>query len=371
MKQQCEYCLKNIEINTSLSMAGHLARCKVWNEKRKKILQGVSKEFLYEHHIIKNMAIWEISKMLGLKHVRELNELLKQYNIPQQTFFNCKQLKQKRKQKIKQTNNQKYNCDFGLSNKKVRQKIKKTCLKKYGVENVFASDEIKQIIEKVSFERYGSKTAISSPIIREKTKNTILTRYGVDNVFKIPKIIEEIKEKKLKSEKNQSRTSIKANRLFSYLYGCLLNTSLKTQIYYAGLNKEFGKKFTNDYFYYDFVLSRLKFCVEYNGSYYHADPRVYKSNFKIHGIEAKNIWEKDKIKIQSLFKLKFDIWIIWENDFENATDFYVLQILWRIYYLSNHPNAPRIIFESNIERDNIIYRTHNFIWEQKHRQISH
>ena len=373
--EKCIYCFNDVKINTPISMAGHLARCKVWNEKRKKILQSVTKEFLYEHHVVKSITVWEISKMLGLKHTRELKDLLKKFDIPYSNFFNNKQIKQRTKEKRKATNREIYGCDFGLSNKKVRQKIEKTCLKKYGVKNVFASDEIKRIIEQVSFEKYGTKYASSSPIIREKVKNTLISKYGVDSVMKVPEIKKLISEKRQKT--GYSPTSKNAEILFSYLYACL-KERYKKEIYYLSLNeelslnknfsfssnnKEFGKKFGDDYFYYDFVLSELKFCVEYNGDYYHCNPRIYKPDFKMRNFTAKEIWEKDVLKLQPLHKLGFDVWIIWESDYIHATDFYIFQILWRINYLSNHPNAPRIIFESNIERDNKTYRTQNFIWE--------
>ena len=110
----------------------------------------------------------------------------------------CSQLDPVTKNKIKQTNLQKYGCECvfqndniktkiqdsihkhfgeaGLANKSIinkryetklkrygdanynnREKVKQTCLKKYGAENVFASEYGKQKIKKTKLDRYGDE----------------------------------------------------------------------------------------------------------------------------------------------------------------------------------------------------------------------
>ena len=55
---------------------------------------------------------------------------------------------------------------------------------------------------------------------------------------------------------------------------------------------------------------------------YHAKPTLYKENdipikFKGNYLTAKDIWEKDKIKANIAIENKFDILIIWEDEYKN------------------------------------------------------
>lgn len=72
------------------------------------------------------------------------------------------------------------------------EKYKQTCLRRYGVENIFQLEEIKNKIFETNTEKYGFKSFNQSPQSKEKYKQTCLRKYGVENVSQI----EEIKKKK-------------------------------------------------------------------------------------------------------------------------------------------------------------------------------
>ena len=56
--------------------------------------------------------------------------------------------------------------------------------------------------------------------------------------------------------------------------------------------------------------------IEFNGDYWHCNPRVYDSDKIIIGNRtAKDIWEKDKKKIQTAIDLGYRVMIVWECDF--------------------------------------------------------
>lgn len=98
-----------------------------------------------------------------------------------------------------------------------------------------------------------------------------------------------------------------------------MNDEDKKHTYFKELNKEFGKYTKEKYYYYDFVLSNKKKCIEFNGTYWHRDPRVYEENSIVKQVNktAKEIWKSDKIKIDVLKKFDFKILIIWELDYKN------------------------------------------------------
>jgi G:T-mismatch repair DNA endonuclease (very short patch repair protein) len=69
-------------------------------------------------------------------------------------------------------------------------------------------------------------------------------------------------------------------------------------------------------FAYDFVLEKK--VIEFNGDYWHCNPKLYKENFfnKSKQMFAKDIWNYDKIKMNSIENLGYESLIIWENDYK-------------------------------------------------------
>lgn len=351
MFEICKYCRKKVEIKCSRSMQGHLGVCRVWKEKKKQILSLVTKQFLISEHIEKGKSLNEICSDIGLRKTDSLIKKLKEYNLPHLKYNTSKKHKQRRIELAKKTSKKKYGYEFHLTRgSKIREKLEDNLMTKYGVNSVFALDFVKEKIAKGHLEKYGCENAIASPIIREKIKQTNIIKYGVENVFQDKQIIEKIKNKKLLKPKFQN--SFRSQRMFTFLYYCLKETTdLGNHIYYATLNKEYGKKFNNRYCFYDFVVSSIKFCIEYHGSYWHADPKIYTEEDIVYETKVKEIWKKDKEKNELLMNLGFEVWVIWENDFEYATDLYFYQICRRIKEIEKNKNQRRIFFESNIKSD--------------------
>jgi len=61
-----------------------------------------------------------------------------------------------------------------------KNKLKETNLERYGVENIFQNEKIKKIIKKTNLERYGVENVMSLEHIKQKIKETNLERYGVE-----------------------------------------------------------------------------------------------------------------------------------------------------------------------------------------------
>lgn len=75
------------------------------------------------------------------------------------------------------------------------------------------------------------------------------------------------------------------------------------------------------YYAYDFLLDK-KIIIEYNGRYWHCDPRFYKEDYW-HSKKkqfASQIWEKDKKKRDLAENLGYKLIVLWEDDIKKLTD---------------------------------------------------
>jgi G:T-mismatch repair DNA endonuclease (very short patch repair protein) len=104
-------------------------------------------------------------------------------------------------------------------------------------------------------------------------------------------------------------------------------------IFYSNLNTEFGK-YNNEiksYYKYDFVVENIKFCVEFNGDIYHANPRTYRPDdvprFRGNLKTAKEIWDYDRRKISFLESLGFQVIIVWWSDYVNDKEATIRKVL--------------------------------------------
>jgi predicted nucleotidyltransferase len=91
--------------------------------------------------------------------------------------------------------------------------------------------------------------------------------------------------------------------------------------YFHPKNKEFGKysKTLKKYVLFDYVISKLNLCIEFNGDCFHANPALYKKddfpNPFQKNLTSEDIWKYDEIKNGELINIGYDIIIIWESDY--------------------------------------------------------
>lgn len=113
----------------------------------------------------------------------------------------CKNLDKKLKEKIKNTNEQRYG-GTGFASQELAIKGKETCLRLYGNKNYNNYDQI----IKTCLERYGVDNPSKSDIIKIKRENTKLERYG-DKYFNNIEKIQETKIKKYNDKNYNNRKS--------------------------------------------------------------------------------------------------------------------------------------------------------------------
>lgn len=73
---------------------------------------------------------------------------------------------------------------------------------------------------------------------------------------------------------------------------------------------------------YDFFIPKLNLVIEYNGDYWHCNPKIYSNNYfnKKKNMYAQEIWEYDKHKLQLCEKYNYTLEVIWEDDFKCDND---------------------------------------------------
>lgn len=92
------------------------------------------------------------------------------------------------------------------------------------------------------------------------------------------------------------------------------------KLYFALHNGEYCLTFDNSFFRYDFTdLNSMK-IIEYNGDDYHANPKKYLAednpNPFRRELTAKEIWDKDKIKIELAKTEGLETLVVWDSEYK-------------------------------------------------------
>ena len=109
--------------------------------------------------------------------------------------------------------------------------------------------------------------------------------------------------------------------LFWGIYNCMPQI-LKDHCHFNDLNGEYFLVDVKNkqHYLYDFVISNIKFCIEFNGDNFHANPLIYKETdtpnpFNKDQISSQ-IWFNDEKKIRRLKEERdYDTFIVWESEY--------------------------------------------------------
>jgi len=79
-------------------------------------------------------------------------------------------------------------------------------------------------------------------------------------------------------------------------------------------------KISKQNYFYDFVISSpIKIVIEFNGDFWHANPKTHHKDDLVkipkNHMTAETIWEKEKIKLNCIKRCGFDVLVIWESDY--------------------------------------------------------
>lgn len=189
---------------------------------------------------------------------------------------------------------------------------------------------------KKCIERYGEKDGLirwhsyCEKQAYTNTKEYFVEKYGKEDGTK--KFIEYNKQKgKANSAKHYSilfgitldeAAQFIINRQ-SFNYSSLLEKEFTTmleqqvgELDYTSLKKPFGKwsNELNSYVIYD--IKHGDCVIEFNGDYWHANPKLYEATDLIRGTTVEKIWHKDEIKIKIAEDSGFRVMVVWESEFK-------------------------------------------------------
>lgn len=84
----------------------------------------------------------------------------------------------------------------------------------------------------------------------------------------------------------------------------------------SSINKPFGKwsEYLDTYVVYD--IKHKNCIIEFNGDYWHGNPKIYKDDAVIRGTLVKNIQARDYLKLKTVEDLGFRTLVIWESDYK-------------------------------------------------------
>ena len=200
-------------------------------------------------------------------------------------------------------------------------------IKKYGVEEGtkrFNSYCKKQSVAGVKLEYFVEKYGtIEGEIIYKKVNDSkklvlsnFIKKYGPEEGTK------RFNNYKEKLERNVFSYSKQSQELFWYLFKNMTNEEDKQNTYFAELNFEKSINHNDSLYFLDFCIANKKIIIEYNGDYWHANPKKYNNtdilkfpNKQV--ISVEELHNRDKKRIDTLTKLGYKVYTVWEDDFIN------------------------------------------------------
>jgi len=213
-----------------------------------------------------------------------------------------------------------------------RKQWEERLFKEEGITNVFQRDSVKEQIKKTLIENYGTSVPYRCEEIKEKGRQTSIERYGYDHWMKNPEkfkwFIDYMTEKlgykpTLHNNYVNNNHGIPYSKPHKICSQILQDNNIDFEIEFRlKMKDDLFEEGMNKYYYeYDIKINNSNKLIEVNGDYYHANPIKYKENdiliFFGKEVSVKNIWNKDKCKIDFAKKCKYSILVIWEYDISN------------------------------------------------------
>lgn len=168
-----------------------------------------------------------------------------------------------------------------------------------------------------SIEKYGE---INGKIRHENFLNKIkhteynyIKRFGqVEGLTRYNNYIQKMVNRFLKGYSKISQ------KLFFKIYENLKYDTIK----FAALNGEYFVSKGENFYLLDFFDSSINKCIEFNGDYWHANPKKYKETDYISAthLHAKDIWRRDQERLDFLRKNNIQVLSIWESDYIDNPD---------------------------------------------------
>jgi len=207
-------------------------------------------------------------------------------------------------------------------------KRESTCLERYGKTNPSQLAEVKAKKAATFTEHYGVDNVWKTQEFKDGLDGYYMAKYGVGySDFQIgrasrvwenksPEARAAWLEKSLLSEQCRSRNM--CNRDGAHISKA--ETRISDLLTEMGVTHErqLCLKRGQKRFYYDLHIPSLNLVIEFNGDYWHANPSLYQADdiipFSFAGVCAKDIWEKDRVKLDWAREKGYRVCVIWEQE---------------------------------------------------------
>lgn len=202
-------------------------------------------------------------------------------------------------------------------------KLEETCIKKYGTKNVLSEGSFgRRKRDGSMLDKYGVINFYQAPNFLETVEKTIKDRYGLTRFEWRSKIHKDIWEKKTPEERlDWLSKSILNAKVFNH--SSKLELSIVDFLVNNGFEIETQfriKKTQGNFWFYDIRLKDSNILIEVNGTFWHADPRIYVATDLVgkKGKLAKDIWKHDLEKYNAAKQAGFKVIYLWELDILEA-----------------------------------------------------
>ena len=217
--------------------------------------------------------------------------------------------------KQKQTCLERYGVENISQVEFIRDKVKDTCLEKYGVENVNQDPQVKEKIKQTSMSKYGVKSVLCLPEIHEISQQSILNKYGVTSTFRLSEVQEKIKQNNIKKYgvANVAKLAVIKGKIYqTKKKNSTFNTSAIEERFYVELLKYFSsdnivRQYKEIRYPYccDFYIKSLDLFIELNMTWSHG-PNKFDANNKDDLILLER-WQ-EKAKNSRYYKKAIETW---------------------------------------------------------------
>lgn len=113
-----------------------------------------------------------------------------------------------------------------------------------------------------------------------------------------------------------------------------LEKALGFNLEYSTFSKPFGKwsKYLNGYVVFD--IKHNDCIIEFNGDYWHANPKIYKDDVIIRGKKASYIQERDKLKLLTATDMGYRTLTVWEKEYKENKENIINEV---VKWMQNGP----------------------------------
>ena len=222
------------------------------------------------------------------------------------------------KEKIKQTNVKKYGCEYPLQNENIRKKQEQTSLLHFGVKFPNQSKEIINKRIETNLHRYGCVCTLTNIDIMKKSYNTKLERYGNGDYVNVEKT-KKTKLERYGDENYNNSVKISESLLSKDVQQKMYTTRKKNksfntskiekdiETYLNNNNIKYIRQYKSDLYPFncDFYLFDYDLYIEIQGTWTHGKHPF--DQYNVDDLKTLNIW-KEKSKKSNYYKTAIKVW---------------------------------------------------------------